>query len=126
MRVWWIVAGCLGVSLLAADPGGAQTADDDQRLAKLSAQAESPAQHARAAEEFRARAKALDREATRLERTARSLEKNWFPNEHKSPAPHRAGYTQRQRAAAARAAARDTRLAAARHEQLSAEVLAEP
>ena len=127
MRGQWMAAAIVAASVVAAPAGaGAQVVDEDQRLARLSEEAESATQHARVADEYRDRAKRLDTEATRLDRTARRLEKNWFPHEYKMPAPQRPGYRERQRAAEARHTARESRILAQRHEQLAVELNAEP
>ncbi len=93
----------------------AQGPDEDRRLAKMAAEAESAEQHERVAQEFRARATRLDTQAARLERSARRLERAWYPHEYKAAPMHRAGYTERQQAARARREARESRLLAQRH-----------
>lgn len=103
----------LGVSGAAR----AQVVDEDRDLARLSAQAESAAQHARVASLLRDRAATLENEARRLQRTARRLEQGRFPHEYKLPAIQQPGYRERQRAREARTQAREQRLRAARHEQ---------
>ena len=111
---------------LTIQPATAQPPDDDRQLARLSAQAESPTQHARAATLFRERAHQLDREATRLERQARRLEAQRFPHEHKLPAIQQPGYRERQRASEARSRAREHRVLAQRHDRTARELHAEP
>jgi hypothetical protein len=115
-----------GIATGMPETTGAQTIDEDQRLATLSREAESSTQHKRVAGEFRDRAKRLDTEASRLDRTARRLESKWFPNEYKLPPPQRPGYRERQRAAEARRTARESRALAQRHEQMAIELHAEP
>ncbi len=85
MRAQWVAA-TIVVAVLAgtAQVGSAQVVDEDRRLAKMAADAESVEQHARVAEQYRDRAEALDTQAARYERTARRLEKGWFPHEYKA------------------------------------------
>lgn len=101
---------------------GAQIVDEDRRLAKLAAEAESVDQHARVAEEYRDRARVLDTQAARYERTARALEARWYPHEHKAAPMQRAGYSERQQAASARRAAREARQLAQRHGQIATDL----
>ena len=58
----------------------------------------------------------------RYEKTARRLERNWFPNEYKTAAMMQPGYRERQRASNARAAARETRALAQRHRQIAVDL----
>jgi len=123
MRGQWmaamiVVAGLSGHARL----GLAQTVDEDQRIAAMAAEAESAEQHARVATEARARAEQLDAEAARYEKTARRLEKNWFPNEYKTPSMLQPGYRERQCAANARHGARESRALAKRHRQIAIDI----
>ena len=123
MRGQWVAA-MIVVACLAgqAHVGVAQIVDEDRRIATLAAEAESAEQHARVASEARDRAEQLDAEAARSERQARRLEKNWFPNEYKTPSMLQPGYRERQRAANARHHASETRALAKRHRQIAVEM----
>lgn len=92
---------------------------EDQQLAKMAAVAESPEQHARVADAYRDHASRLEREATRLAKKARQLERGWSPHEYKAAPMHRAGYTERQDAARARQQARAMRGLAEHHARTS-------
>ena len=118
------MAAMLVVACLAgqAHVGVAQIVDEDRRIATLAAEAESAEQHARVASEARDRAQQLDAEAARYERQARRLEKNWFPNEYKTPSMLQPGYRERQRAANARHQASETRALAKRHRQIAVDM----
>ena len=123
MRGQWMAAMIVVAALAGqAGMGVAQTVDEDQRIATLAAEAESAEQHARVATEAGARAQELDAEAARYEKIARRLEKNWFPNEYKTPSMLQPGYKERQRAANARHAARETRALAKRHRQIAIDI----
>jgi hypothetical protein len=123
MRGQWMAAILVAVGLSGwAHVGVAQVVDEDRRIATLAAEAESAEQHARVASEARDRAEQLDAEAARHERTARRLEKGWFPNEYKAPSLLQPGYRERQRAAKARSAARETRALAQRHREIAIEL----
>ena len=111
---------------LQAQVAVAQVLDEDRRIAQLAAEAESAEQHARVASEARERANQLDAQAARYERTARRLEKNWFPNEYKTPSMLQPGYRERQRAANARQAAKETRVLAKRHHQIAIDLRTAP
>lgn len=114
-----LVAACLcGTAVMAA----AQVVDEDRRLARMAALAESPEQHSRVAEQYRDRAAVLDAEAGRYERIARRLEKRWFPNDYKAPSMLRPGYQERQKAANARSAAREVRVLAERHSKIAVDL----
>lgn len=113
-----VVASLLGMARVA----GAQVVDEDQRLARMAAEAESAEQHTRVAQQYRDRADLLDTQAKRLERKARQLEKGWFPHEYKAAPATRSGYAERQRAATARAGAREARLAAHRHGRIATDL----
>ena len=118
MAAMIVVAGLAG----HAGPGAAQVVDEDRRIAMMAAEAESAEQHARVAMEAGDRADRLDAEAARYEKIARRLEKNWFPNEYKAPSMLQPGYKERQRAANARQAARETRALAKRHHQIAIDI----
>jgi hypothetical protein len=118
MAAMIVVAGLAG----HAHQGLAQAVTEDQRIAKMAAAAESAEQHAEVATEARARAEQLDAEAARNEKIARRLEKNWFPNEYKTPSMLQPGYKERQRAANARHAARESRALAKRHHQIAVDI----
>jgi biopolymer transport protein ExbB/TolQ len=122
------MAAMIVVAYLAgqAQVGVAQVVDEDRRIAKLAAEAESAEQHARVASEARDRADQLDAQAARYERTARRLEKNWFPNEYKTPSMLQPGYRERQHAANARLAAKETRALAKRHRQIAIDLRTAP
>jgi len=123
MRGQWMAAMIVVAGLAGhAWVGNAQVVDEDRRIATMAAEAESAEQHARVATEARARAEALDAEAARYEKMARRLEKNWFPNEYKTPSMLQPGYKERQRAANARHAARETRDLAKRHRQIAIDI----
>lgn len=123
MRAQWVAATIVVAGLAGtAQMGSAQVVDEDRRLAKMAALAESPEQHTRVAEEYLGRAEALDTVAARYERTARRLEKSWFPNEYKAQSMLRPGYQERQKAADARSTARDTRLLAERHRKIAVDL----
>ena len=120
MRAQWVAATIVVAGLAGtAHMGGAQVVDEDRRLAKMAALAESPEQHTRVAEEYLDRAAALDTAAARYERAARRLEKGWFPNEYKAQSMLRPGYQERQKAANARSTARETRVLAERHRKIA-------
>jgi hypothetical protein len=122
MAAMVVVAGLGG----AAQVAGAQVVDDDGRLARMAADAESVEQHARVAEQYRDRARVLDTQAARFERTARALEARWYPHEHKAAPVQRPGYAERQQAARARRAARDARQLAQRHGQIATDLRSAP
>ena len=123
MRGQWMAATIVVVALAGhAHMGIAQAVDEDQRIAAMAAAAESAEQHAQVASEARARAEHLDAEAARYEKMARRLEKNWFPNEYKTAAMLQPGYKERQRAANAREAARESRALARRHRQIAIDI----
>jgi hypothetical protein len=113
-----MVAGLGGTAQVAA----AQIVDEDRRLARMAAEAESVEQHARVADQYRDRAQVLDSQAARYERTARSLEAGWYPYEHKAAPMLRAGYSERQQAAKAKRAAREARQLAQRHDQIATDL----
>ena len=121
MRGQWVAAMIVVAGLAGWAPTGAAQ-DEDRRIAVMAAEAESAEQHARVHAAARARAEQLDAEAARYERIARRLEKNWFPNEYKTPSMLQPGYRERQRAANARHAARDTRALAERHRQIAIDI----
>ncbi|MGV3520062.1 hypothetical protein [Luteitalea sp.] len=119
----WVAAMVVVACLVGTAPvAGAQVVTEERRLATMAAQAESPEQHARVAEQYRDRAESLDSQAARYERAARRLEKGWFPNEHKAQSMLRPGYAERQKAANARTAARETRVLAERHQKIAVEL----
>jgi hypothetical protein len=123
MRGTWMAALIVVAGLAGqAQVGVAQVVNEDRRIAALAAEAESAEQHARVATEAGERAEHLDAEAARFEKTARRLEKNWFPNEYKTPSMLQPGYRERQRAANARHAARETRDLARRHHQIAIDI----
>lgn len=123
MRRQWMAAMIVVAGLAGhAQSGIAQTVDEDQRIAMMAAEAESAEQHAQVATEARSRAEQLDAEAARYEKIARRLEKNWFPNEYKTPSMLQPGYKERQRAANARHAARESRALAKRHRQIAIDI----
>jgi len=99
-----------------------QVADQDRALSRMAAIAESAEQHARVAAEARDRATQLDAEARRHDRTARRLERQWFPNEYKTASMLQPGYRERQRAAKARHRAREAWVLAERHHEIAAEL----
>jgi hypothetical protein len=114
-----IVAACL---IGTAQVAGSQVVDEDQRLARMAAEAESVEQHTRVAQQYRDRADELDSRAKRFERTARQLEKGWYPHEYKAAPMHRAGYTERQEAARAKRGARDARVIASHHSRIATDL----
>ena len=113
-----VVACVIGTAQVA----GSQVVDEDQRLARMAAEAESVEQHTRVAQQYRDRADELDSRAKRFERTARQLEKGWYPNEYKAAPMHRAGYTERQEAARAKRGARDARVIASHHSRIATDL----
>jgi hypothetical protein len=122
MRGQWMATMLVVVGLAGHATAGAQVVDEDRLIAKMAAEAESAEQHARVAAAARDRAEQLDAEAVRFEKTARRLERNWFPNEYKTPAMMQPGYRERQRASKARSAARETRALAQRHRQIAVDL----
>ncbi len=96
-----------------------QVVDQDRALSRMAAAAESVEQHVRVAAEARERAAQLDKAALRDERTARRLERQWFPNEYKTASMLQPGYKERQRAAKARHGARQARSLAERHHRIA-------
>jgi hypothetical protein len=123
MRGQWMAALIVAAGLAGhATLGIAQIVDEDRRIATMAAEAESAEQHARVATEAGVRAEELDAQAARYEKIARRLEKNWFPNEYKTPSMLQPGYKERQRAANARHAARETRALAKRHRQIAIDI----
>lgn len=123
MRGQWVAAMLMAAVLgVTAHVAGAQVVDEDSRLASMAAQAESAEQHARVAAEFRDRADVLDAQSRRLDRKARQLERGWYPHEYKAAPMQRAGYAERQQAAKARSAARESRVLAQRHHQIAADL----
>ena len=113
-----LVAGLVGAVPVTA----AQVVDEDRRLATLAAEAESAEQHLRVAQQYRDRADVLDSQAKRFDRTARQLERGWYPHEYKAAPMLRAGYTERQQAAKARRQSRDARVLAQRHGQIATDL----
>ena len=83
-----LVAAVVAVAAFVGLPGvaGAQIIDEHQRLARLSARAESAEQHAHVADQYLQHARRLDAAATRHTRNARRLEQRRFPNEQKGAA----------------------------------------
>ena len=123
MRAQWVAATIVVAGLAGtAHMGGAQVVDADRGLAKMAALAESPEQHTRVAEEYLDLAETLDSAAARDERTARRLEKGWFPNEYKAQSMLRPGYQERQKATNARSTAREARVLAKRHLKIAADL----
>lgn len=123
MRGQWVAALLLIAGLVGtAQVASAQIVTEDQRLASLAADAESAEQHLRVAREYRDRADLLDVQAKRFERTARQLERGWYPHEYKAAPMQRAGYVERQEAAKARRGARDARVVAYRHSQIATDL----
>jgi len=122
MRGQWMATMLVVVGLAGHAAAGAQVVDEDRLLTTMAAEAESAEQHARVAAAARDRAAQLDAEAVRYEKTARRLERNWFPNEYKTAAVMQPGYRERQRASNARAAARETRALAQRHRQIAVDL----
>ena len=122
MRGQWMATMLVVVGLAGHATAGAQVVDEDRLIAKMAAEAESAEQHARVAAAARDRAEQLDAEAVRYEKTARRLERNWFPNEYKTAAMLQPGYKERQRAANAREAARESRALARRHRQIAIDI----
>lgn len=124
MRAQQWMAAMIVVAALggAAQVAAAQVVDGDRRLAKMAADAESVEQHEQVAEQYRDRARVLDTQAVRLERTASTLEAGWYPHEHKAAPMLRAGYSERQQAARARRAAREARQLAQRHGQIATDL----
>lgn len=122
MRGQRVAALLLVAGLVAAVPATAQVVDENRRLATLAAEAESAEQHHRVAQQYRERADLLDSQAKRFDRTARQLERGWYPHEYKAAPMQRAGYKERQQAAAARREAREARVLAHRHGQIATDL----
>ena len=116
----WMAAALLAAGLMGTAVE-ART-QDDRRIAKLAAEAESQEQHTRVADAYRDRAELLEAEAAREARKARRLEAAWFPHEHKLPPMQRPGYRERQRAASARTEAREARVLAQKHTQIATDL----
>ena len=117
-----MVAGSLGV----VGTSRAQVVQENGRLARLAADADTAAQHASVARAFRDRADALDAEAADHEAEVRNLEARRFPYQYKLPSNLQPEYQKRQRAIDARRAARGARALAQRHSQLAVDLLAVP
>ena len=128
MRAQWLAAIVAAVSIVGTGAGRAQdrTIDEDQRLLRLSAQAESATQHARVAEQLTGRAETLDEQAVRLLRTSHQLESTRFPNQHKLIASQQPGYTERVQAKKAEKTAKSHRRLAWHHWQKAVTLNVEP
>ena len=117
-----MVAGSLAV--VGTSP--AQVVEENRRLARLAADADTAAQHASVARAFRDRADALDAEAADHEAEVRDLEARRFPYQYKLSSNLQPEHRPRQRAIEARRAARDSRALAERHSQAAVARLAAP
>jgi hypothetical protein len=126
MRAHWMAAIVAVVSVVGAGAARAQDVDEDQRLLRLSAQAESATQHAQVAEQLIDRAETLDGQAVRLLRTSHRLEKTRFPNEHKLMASQQPGYKERAQAKKAEKTAKSHRRLAWHHQQKAVTLSVEP
>ena len=126
MRALRMAAIVAVVGIVGVGAGRAQVVDADQRLLRLSGQAESASQHARVADELIDRATALDGQAARLLRTSHRLERSRFPNEHKLMASQQPGYAERAQARKAEKTARLHRRLAWHHRQKADTLSVEP
>lgn len=126
MRAQWLAAIVAVVGIVGTGAGRAQDVDEDQRLLRLSAQAESATQHAQVAEQLTDRAETLDEQAVRLLRTSHRLESARFPNQHKLIASQQPGYTERVQAKKAEKTAKSHRRLAWQHWQKAVTLNAAP
>ncbi len=126
MRVRWMAAVLAVAGMMGAGAVRAQDVDEDQRLLRLSAQAESVAQHSQVAILLTDRAEDLDVQAARLLRTSQRLQKSRFPNEHKMMASLQPGYQERASARKAQKTAKSHRRLARHHQQKATTLSVEP
>ena len=126
MRARWMAAVVAVVGLMGAGAVRAQDVDEDQRLLRLSAQAESAAQHSQVAILLTDRADDLDVQAARLLRTSQRLEMSRFPNEHMMMSSLQPGYQERAGAKKAQKTAKSHRRLAWHHQQKATTLSVEP
>ena len=126
MRARWMAAVVAAVTMMGAGAGRAQDIDEDQQLLRMSARAESAAQHSQVAVLLTDRAETLDGQAARLLQTSQRLEKSRFPNEHKLLSTQQPGYKERASAKKAQKTAKSHRRLAWHHQQKAATLSVEP
>lgn len=105
---------------------GAQSSAATSELARLAAEADTPAKHTQVAKQLRAKAADLNAKAVKHEAEVRRLERQRFPVEHKMPPAlaHRPTMRERELAMEARRGAREALAQADMHTQLAVELLA--